>query len=72
MKVRALVDIPGTDIKAGEFFECTDTQGKSFVAGGQADAKAVEADVYGQDIPPAKSIIPADAVDESQAKASGK
>lgn len=46
MKVRALVDIPGTDIKSGDFFEASSAVAKGLVAVGDADDKAKESDVY--------------------------
>lgn len=56
MKVRALVDIPGTDIRSGEFFEATDVVAKGLVVSGDADDKAKETDVYPDgNIPPAKA-----------------
>lgn len=55
MKVRALVDIPGTDIKSGEFFEAADAVAKGMVAAGDADDKAKEIDVYPDGAPAAKA-----------------
>jgi len=56
MKIRALVDIPCTDIKSGEFFEVEDIQVPGLVAGGYADDQATEVSVYGTEIPPAKAL----------------
>lgn len=46
MKVRALIDLVGTDIKSGEFFEASEAAAKGLVASGAADDKATEEAVY--------------------------
>lgn len=46
MKVRALVDIPGTKIKSGEFFLADRGVARGLIAIGEADDKAREEDVY--------------------------
>lgn len=56
MKARALVDIPSSDIKSGEFFEADDAIVRGLVDGGLADDKADEAAVYGAEVPPAKVL----------------
>lgn len=58
VKVRALVDIPGTDIKSGEFFEASTSVAKGLVAVGDADDKAKEADVYPEGEIPAVKVHP--------------
>ena len=58
MKVRALVDIPGTDIKSGEFFEVADAVVKAMVEAGEVDPKAKESEVYGDEPTPAAKVHP--------------
>ena len=56
MKARSLLDIPGTDIKSGDFFETDAATVAAMVAAGDADDKATEADVYGENAPKAKVL----------------
>lgn len=55
-KARALIDIAGTQVKAGEFFTASIDKVNQLVANGAADPNAKESDVYGNDIPLAKHI----------------
>lgn len=57
MKVRALLDIKGSDIRAGEFFETSDTVAKFLVDDGQADGQVTEAEVFGTDTPPEAKVL---------------
>lgn len=60
MKARALVDIPSAGIKSGEFFIASETAVAALVAAGDADDKAKEVDVYGDNIPEPKRHPSAD------------
>ena len=53
VKARALVDIHGTPVKAGEFFIADETVVSGLAKGGQADPNATEESVYGANIPAA-------------------
>jgi hypothetical protein len=72
MRVRALIDIMGSDIKSGEFFDCSEDVAAVLVADGQADDKALEADVYGESIPAAKALDGYDPNSEAPAAKSKK
>ena len=61
VKARALVDLPGTAVKSGEFFVGDEADVASLVKSGQADDKAKESDVYGkEEVPKAKELKPAE------------
>lgn len=65
VKARALVDVPGTDIKSGEFFIADENIVAGLVKAGDADDKANESDVYGKEnVPKAKSYAAAAAAAE--------
>lgn len=76
MKVRALVDIPGTGIRSGEFFLASDEVAQGLVSSGDADALAKEEDVYGTDVPEAHKhpsyVEEAPVVEEQPASAKKK
>ena len=73
MKARALTDLPGYGVKAGQFFEAPESLVAELVAGGSADDKAEEAAVYGEAIPPAVVIeAPVDPNAPADDKASKK
>ncbi len=67
MKARALVDLPGTNIRSGEFFEADDAVVKALVKSGDVDDKAQEEDVYGAKVPAAKTYPKPEATEAAEA-----
>jgi hypothetical protein len=69
VKARALVDIHGTPVKAGEFFIADETVVAGLVKGGQADSNATEHSVYGANVPEAIDLTAAAVADAAQTAA---
>lgn len=69
VKARALVDIHGTTVRAGEFFIADETVVAGLAKGGQADPNATEHSVYGANIPAAIDLTAAAVADAAQTAA---